>query len=83
MAYIRGESRELVTLFPITLDELIRATTSVGDRRFCESVADTGVGVCACGTGGDRAAGLRSARFAEAVPVRIYEPGALVAAAGS
>src|SRR5439155_12823567 len=39
-------------------------------------------GLCACRAGGDGTTGLRSARSAEAVPVRVSAAGAVVAAAG-
>jgi hypothetical protein len=82
MAYIRGEAQEQTTMFPVTLDELIpadhmcRVIEAFGDRL---EVAGLGLG----GTGRNRAAWLRSARSSEAVSVRVWAAGTVVAATGS
>src|ERR1700691_1378890 len=52
------------------------------DRSVCGGDGDGGVEVRAGRGGGDRASGLRSARSAEVVSLRLFAAGALVAATG-
>jgi len=71
MAYIRGEAREQVTMFPVTLDELIPADHMCRVIEAFVATGDGKPGIRACGTGRDGPARLRSTRSVEAVSVRL------------
>ena len=53
MAYLTGEAREQVTMFPVTLDELIRRPRLSRDRGIGEPVGDGEAGLRARRAGGD------------------------------